>query len=136
MIHIVKSNCAIIYVLRFHAVDFRNFIVFFGPRPWHIEIRHRVNKTSTIKLFGFETLNLKIRRLKLWKPTVEAQHVDYRTIILTIISYNYRLGPKKHDEIMETDRGRRSRSCRAARAGSPTPTVRTSWIRRLPPAII
>ena len=28
---------------------------FFGPRPWHIEIRHRVKKTSTIDLFGFET---------------------------------------------------------------------------------
>ena len=25
---------------------------------------------STINLFGFETLKLKIRRLKLWKPTV------------------------------------------------------------------
>ena len=44
--------------------------VFVGPRPWHIEIRHRVKKTSTINLFGFETLKLKIRRLKLWKPTV------------------------------------------------------------------
>ena len=43
---------------------------FFGPRPWHIEIRHRVKKTSTIDLFGFETLKLKIRRLKLWKATV------------------------------------------------------------------
>ena len=43
---------------------------FFGPRPWHIESRHRVEKTSTINLFGFETLKLKIRRLKLWKPTV------------------------------------------------------------------
>ena len=42
----------------------------FGPRPWHIEIRHRVEKTSTIDLFGFETLKLTIRRLKLWKPTV------------------------------------------------------------------
>ena len=29
-------------------------------------------KTSTINLFGFETLKLKIRRLKLWKPTVVA----------------------------------------------------------------
>ena len=28
---------------------------FFGPRPWRIEIRHRVKK-STINLFGFETL--------------------------------------------------------------------------------
>ena len=45
-------------------------LCFFGPRPWHVEIRHRVKKTSTIKLFGFETLKLKIRRLKLWKPTV------------------------------------------------------------------
>ena len=43
---------------------------FFGPRPRHIEIRHRVKKKSTINLFGFETLKLKIRRLKLWKPTV------------------------------------------------------------------
>ena len=43
---------------------------FFGPRPWHIEIRHRVKKTSTINLFGFETLELKIRRFKLLKPTV------------------------------------------------------------------
>ena len=31
---------------------------FFGPRPWHIEIRHRVKKTSTINLLGFETLKL------------------------------------------------------------------------------
>ena len=52
------------------TVDFRKFIVLFGPRPWHIEIRHRVKKTSTINLSGFETLKLKIRRLKLWKPTV------------------------------------------------------------------
>ena len=44
--------------------------VLFGPRPWHIEIRHRVKQTYTIKLFGFETLKLTIRRLKLWKPTV------------------------------------------------------------------
>ena len=46
--------------------------VFFGPRPWHIEIRHRVKRTSTINLFGFETLKLKIRRLKLWKQTVDS----------------------------------------------------------------
>ena len=31
---------------------------FFGPRPWHIEIRHRIKKTSTTNLFGFETLRL------------------------------------------------------------------------------
>ena len=34
----VKPRCA----QSSNAVDFRNFIVFFGPRPWHIEIRHRV----------------------------------------------------------------------------------------------
>ena len=33
-----------------------------GPRPWHIEIRHRVKKTSTINSLGFETLKSKIRR--------------------------------------------------------------------------
>ena len=43
---------------------------FFGPRPWYIEIQHRVKRTSTINLFGFETLKLNIWRLKLWKPTV------------------------------------------------------------------
>ena len=43
---------------------------FFGPLPWHIEIRHRVKQTSTINFSGFETLESKIRRLKLWKPTV------------------------------------------------------------------
>ena len=45
----------------------------FGPRPWHIEIRHRVKKASTINLSGFETLKLKFRRLKLWKPTAGAR---------------------------------------------------------------
>ena len=46
----------------------------FGPRPWHIKIRHRVKtNTSTINLFGFETLQLKIRRLKLWKPSASEQ---------------------------------------------------------------
>ena len=51
---------------------------FFGPRPWHIEIRHRVKKTSTMNMFGFETLKLKFRRLKLWKPTVsERVGVEY-----------------------------------------------------------
>ena len=35
--------------------------LFLRPRPWHIEIRHRVKKkTSTANLFGFETLKLKI----------------------------------------------------------------------------
>ena len=54
-----------------HAtVGFRNFMVFFGPKLWHIEIRHRVKKTFTINLFGFETLKLKTRKLKIWKPTV------------------------------------------------------------------
>ena len=43
---------------------------FFGPTPWHIEIRHRVKQIYTIILFGFEILKLKIRRLKWWKPGV------------------------------------------------------------------
>ena len=51
---------------------------FFGPRPWHIEIRHRDKKTSTIDLFGFETLTLKIRRLKLWKPTVSLEAKEHQ----------------------------------------------------------
>ena len=57
---------------------------FFGPRPWHIEIRHRVKKTSTIILLGFETLKLKIRRLKLWKPTVYI-HIYYYITKITIL---------------------------------------------------
>ena len=57
--------------------------VFVGPRPWHIEIRHRVKKTSTMNLLGFETLELKIRRLKLWKPTA------YIYIYIYIYTYTY-----------------------------------------------
>ena len=49
---------------------------FVGPRPWHIEIRHRVKKAFTIDLFGFETLKLKFRRLKLLKPTVDTGNAD------------------------------------------------------------
>ena len=43
---------------------------FVGPRLWHFEVRHRAKKASTINLFGFEIFKLKVRRLKLWKPTV------------------------------------------------------------------
>ena len=41
-------------------------------------------KTSTINLFGFETLKLKIRRLKLWKPTVVL--VLLALLLLAIVS--------------------------------------------------
>ena len=62
---------------------------FFGPRPWHIEIRLRVKKTtSTINLFGFETLVLKTRRLKSWKPTVCVYFDDYGFIACHHIAVN------------------------------------------------
>ena len=54
------------------SVDFRNFIVLFWAETlahWN-PISCQTKNTSTINLFGFETLKLKIRRLKLWKPTV------------------------------------------------------------------
>ena len=47
---------------------------FFGFTPWHTEIRHRVKIHPQLKLFGFETLKLKIRKLKLWKPTINTSH--------------------------------------------------------------
>ena len=53
-------------------VIFWNFIMFFGSRFWHIEIRYHINKIYTIRLFAFEILKLKIRRLKLWKQIVFA----------------------------------------------------------------
>ena len=43
-------------------------------------------KTSTINLFGFETLKLKIRRLKLWKPTVVIVLIIIKTMIITMIT--------------------------------------------------
>ena len=52
---------------------------FFGPRPWHIETRHRVKQIFTINLLGFGILKLKFRRLKLWKPTVE----HYSDVVVT-----------------------------------------------------
>ena len=57
---------------------------FFGPRPWHTEIRHRVKKASTMNVFGFETLKLKIRRLKLWKPGVLLNR--YTLLLLLLLS--------------------------------------------------
>ena len=43
---------------------------FSGRDPGTLKSDIVSKKTSTINLFGFETLKLKIRRLKLWKPTV------------------------------------------------------------------
>ena len=43
---------------------------FLGRDPGTLKFDIVSKKTSTIILFGFETLKLKIRRLKLWKPTV------------------------------------------------------------------
>ena len=44
--------------------------VFLGRDPGTLKSDIVSTKTSTINSFGFETLKLKIRRLKLWKPTV------------------------------------------------------------------
>ena len=44
--------------------------VFLGRDPGTLKSDIVSTKTSIINLFGFETLKLKIRRLKLWKPTV------------------------------------------------------------------
>ena len=60
---------------------------FFGPRLWHIEIRHRVKKAFTMNLFGFETLELRIRRLKLWKPTVWKLRLPTSVLFICIIIF-------------------------------------------------
>ena len=69
------------------TVDFRTFVISrlwaygrfpkfrfpiseIGRDPGTLKSDIVSTKTSTINLFGFETLKLKIRRLKLWKPTV------------------------------------------------------------------
>ena len=44
--------------------------VFFGRDSGTLKSDIVSTKTSTLNLFGFETLKLKIRRLKFWKPTV------------------------------------------------------------------
>ena len=44
--------------------------VFLGRDPGTLKSDIVSTKTSTINLLGFETLELTIRRLKLWKPTV------------------------------------------------------------------
>ena len=44
--------------------------VFWGRDPGTLKSNIVSIKTSTINLFGFETLKLKIPRLKLWKQTV------------------------------------------------------------------
>ena len=75
---------------------------FFGPRPWHIEIRHRVKQISTINLLGFETL-----KLKLWKIMETLKEImedsDYKTL-----KYNHEIWDSQIEnskiEITETDR--------------------------------
>ena len=47
-----------------------NSSCFLGRDPGTLNSDIVSTKTSTVDLFGFETLKLKIRRLKLWKPTV------------------------------------------------------------------
>ena len=81
------------------TVDFRNFIVFFGPRPCHIEIRHLVKETSTIKFLGFEILKLKLRRLRLWKPIV---HILILQIcqILHPQAQHRPVGVDNHDQVV------------------------------------
>ena len=67
------------YSTIYNTIDFRNFIVFFlGRDPGTLKSDIVSTKTSTNNLFGFETLKLKIRRLKLWKPTVEAARAPRR----------------------------------------------------------
>ena len=48
---------------KFHRVFWAETLAHWNPTS--------CQKASTINLFGFETLKLKIRRLKLWKPTVD-----------------------------------------------------------------
>ena len=68
------------------TVDFRNLIVFWGAETLsHWNPTSCQTKTSTINLFGFETLKLKIRRLKLWKPTVI--RISCMTSSYNIIAY-------------------------------------------------
>ena len=49
--------------------------VFSGRDPGTLKSDIVSTKTSTIDLFGFETLKYKIRRLNLWKPTVSSLKV-------------------------------------------------------------
>ena len=60
--------------------------VFLGRDPGTLKSDIVSKKTSTMNLFGFETLKLKIRRLKLWKPTVYYT-VLYYTIIYYTMTY-------------------------------------------------
>ena len=50
--------------------------VFLGRDPGTLKSDIVSTKTSTINLFGFEALKLKIRRLKLWKPTAHLSSPD------------------------------------------------------------
>ena len=64
-----------------HTVDFGHFIVFFWAETLaHWNPTSCQTNTSRINLFGFETLKLKIRRLKLWKPTVHGLQTYLRQL--------------------------------------------------------
>ena len=80
-----------------NTVDFRNFIVFVGPRPWHIAIRHRVKKKSTINLFGFESIHpVSITRFPLTRFSPGAGLL--RNLFYTINAKIFQgLGPKRRE---------------------------------------
>ena len=52
--------------------------VFLGRDPGTLKSDIVLKNNSTMNLFGFETLKLKIRRLKLWKPTVNLEQGNCR----------------------------------------------------------
>ena len=65
--------------------------VFWGRDPGTLKSDIVSTKKSTIDLFEFETIKLKIGRLKLWKPTVLDSSVQIQMVrfrLLTILLYS------------------------------------------------
>ena len=85
---IINGIYIYIYIYIHITVDFRNFIVFFWAETLAYQNPTSCQNTSTINLFGFETLKFKIRRLKLWKPTLMI-YINMMNNHITIIIYYY-----------------------------------------------
>ena len=65
---------------KFHRVFWAGTLAHWNPTS--------CQKKSTINLLGVETLKLKIRRLKLWKPTVGWLNITWITLILLNIIWH------------------------------------------------
>ena len=134
-IHIQYTYTYYNYMLRVFLVGIRSISeiasCFLGRDSGTLKSDIVSKKTSTINLFGFETLKLKNRRLKLWKPTVCYVMLCHVILLWSYAILDVRIMCADYVRINVTRGSCRSRSSRprcwpSPRSG-PRPASTTPW---------